>query len=355
MRIIITSPSASITNNVSGVSAVTNLIVRHNTSCIYERFVLGKRDGDARNWRWLLRTVTASVRWIYVMALKGNRAVVHFNLALDKRALIRDSPLILVARLFRRRLVVHIHGGEFITGAGIPVWLESVIAFTLAHGPIIVLSQKEKAMLEKRVRNDQIFVLPNCVGVEEATVFQRPYGDDEPLTILFLGRIALSKGIDLIYQSLEILRYTGVTFRFVIAGTGPAQDRYIPKFRELLGTKFEFSGVVTGAAKIELLKKCNVFLLPSLFEGLPMALLESMAFGLVAITTDVGSISTVLKHGTNGILVDAQPSAIVTAIERLSADRPYMQALSRNARWQILHSLQPEEYITQLNEIYKYE
>jgi glycosyltransferase involved in cell wall biosynthesis len=355
MRIIITSPSANITNNVSGVSAITNFIVRHNTVCSYEQFVLGKRDGEARTWRWLLRTLAASVRWVYVMALREKRAVVHFNLALDKRALLRDSPLILVARLFRRRIVVHIHGGEFITGVGIPSWLESVIALTLAHVPIIVLSQKEKAMLEKRVRNAQIFVLPNCVGVEEATSFQRSYVDDEPLTILFLGRIALSKGIDLIYLSLEILKEAEVNFRFVIAGSGPAEEYYIPKFRKLLGPKFEFSGVVAGAAKTELLKKCDVFLLPSRFEGLPMALLESMAFGLVAITTDVGSISTVLKDGDNGVLVDARPSAIVAALKRLSTDRSYMQALSENARRHILHNLRPETYVTRLNEIYEHE
>ena len=111
MRVIITSPSLNTTDNVSGVSAVTGFITSHNKSCQYVHFTLGKRDGESRNLRWLGRLLASYVKW-FGMLFAETRALVHFNLALEDRSLIRDLPLILAARGLRRRLIVHIHGGE---------------------------------------------------------------------------------------------------------------------------------------------------------------------------------------------------------------------------------------------------
>lgn len=356
MQVIITSPSLNTADNVSGISAVTQFIASHNTCCKYTHCVFGKKDREARNLMWLLRTLTSYARWVYVILIQ-TRAIVHFNLALDLRSLIRDLPLIMVARLFRRRVIIHIHGGEFLAGEGMPLWLKSVLRLTLARGPIIVLSQLEQALIERRTRNAKIFVLPNCIGVEEAKAFERAYPSDEPLTLLFLGRITESKGLDVLYQGLTALREKGARFRFVLAGAGPDEALYVRKFRELLGEDFDFRGVVAGTEKTEVLKKCNVFVLPSLCgEGMPIALLEGMAFGLVPVTTGVGSIPSVITHGSNGIIVGAQsPGEIVDAIDTLAADKQYMQALSKNGRQYIWENCRPDRYLRTLNAIYQYE
>jgi glycosyltransferase involved in cell wall biosynthesis len=104
------------------------------------------------------------------------------------------------------------------------------------------------------------------------------------------------------------------------------------------------------------LKSCNVFLLPSFFEGMPMSLLESMAFGLVPITTAVGSIPAVVSDGTTGILLnEPDPSEVVAAIRSLAADRERMERLSRDARSHICQHFQASVYCARLNEIYQYE
>lgn len=353
MHVIITSPSLTTTENVSGVSAVASFISRYNVACTYRHFTLGKKDNETRNVLWLLRNLASYAHWVYLL-LSDKHAIIHFNLALDRRSLIRDSPLIMLARLFRRRVILHIHGGEFLAGEGMPSWSKAVMRLTLACGPIIVLSQMERAMLENRVRDARVFVLPNCIAPDEARVFERTYRAEEPLTMLFLGRITVNKGIDVIYRALQASRRKGTRFRFVMAGAGPEQGLYVERFRNLLGEDFDFRGVVAGAEKTEVLKTCNILLLPSFFEGMPMALLESMAFGLVPITTNVGSISTVVKHGTNGIIVHRQaPQEIVDAIDRLAADREYMHMLSRNSRQYVLRNCVPEAYFEQLNTIYE--
>ena len=141
-----------------------------------------------------------------------------------------------------------------------------------------------------------------------------------------------------------------------MAGKGPEEKVFIQKFSDLLGIDFEFKGVVSGDQKTGLLKECNVFLLPSFYEGLPMALIESMSFGLVPITTNVGSIKYVIGDGINGIIVNTHSSEeIAFAIEKLSKDKEYMSELSKNARQYIFNNFNPEEYIARLNEIYSYE
>ena len=356
MRVIITAPSLDTSHNVSGVSAVTRFIVSHNSSCQYVHFALGKRDCEARNLRWLGRTLRSYARWIQTLLGEG-RALIHFNLALDRRSLLRDSPLIMIARLLRRRVIIHIHGGELIAGKGISALMKSLIEVTLGRGPIIVLSELEQGLLEGRVRKGATLItLPNCVGVEQAETFERADAGDGVLRILFLGRISVNKGIDVLYEALVAARKKDIAFSFVMAGTGPEETAYVRKFRELLGDRFEFTGVVGGPEKTEVLKQCNVFLLPSLFEGMPMALLESMAFGLVPIVTDVGSIRAVVSDEENGVIVNTRaPLEIVEALSRLSADRPYAQRLGANARQRILQRCRPDDYVKQLNAIYCHE
>jgi glycosyltransferase involved in cell wall biosynthesis len=219
-----------------------------------------------------------------------------------------------------------------------------------------VLSPLEKAWLAAKIPEARVSVLPNCVAVDDAKTFERAYPAGEPLTILYLGRISLNKGIDVIYDALKTLKERGSQVRFVLAGTGPDEALYVPQFRDLLGDAFSFRGVVTGRRKTQLLKECNVFLLPSRFEGLPMALLECMAFGLVPVTTGVGSIPTVVAHGVNGLLIQEPDAAqIVDAVGALSADKENMRRLSTNARERILNAATADSYVSALNRIYRHD
>ena len=315
-------------------------------------FMLGKGDHEARGAKWLVKLFAQYLRWIYLISTE-RRSLVHFNIAMERRGMIRDAPLIIVARFFCRRTIVHIHGGEFLSGCEMPRWLRVIVRVALANGPVIVLSELERAALSRNVPKARIVVLPNCIDLGEARRFERAFVDHEGLTILFLGRICEAKGIQAIYQALETSRNRGIKSRFVMAGGGPEEDLYVRKFRKLLGRDFEFAGVVTGSEKMSLFRKCNVFVLPSKFEGMPMALLESMAFGLVPITTGVGSIPEIVKDGHNGIIVNWQSSEeIANAIKRLSVDSEYMRNLGRNARQHIFDYCNSERYVKQLNAVY---
>jgi len=355
MEAIITSPSLDATRNISGISSVTAFIIRHNTSCKYIHFTLGKADNEARGLRGVLRNLSAYLHWVSLV-LSHRHTAIHFNLALDTRGVLRDLPLIFVARVFCRRIIVHLHGGEFSTGREMPYWVRCSVGHVLAKGPIIVLSEHQRNTLRKTLPKATIAVLPNCAEIDDAKAFDPEHKDVGRLTILFLGRISTNKGLGTIHNALKSLRSRGVAFRFIMAGSGPDENTFVNRFSDLLGDDFQFSGVVTGAEKTRLLQTCDIFLLPSLFEGMPMSLLECMAFGMVPITTAVGSIPNVVKHWVNGILVGKDsPEEIVDAVERLAHDNKALALLGQCARRNVLEWCDPAQYVTRLNEIYAYD
>src|SRR5678816_1608085 len=83
----------------------------------------------------------------------------------------------------------------------------------------------------------------------------------------------------------------------------------------VLGEDFHYGGIVSGAEKVKALSAADIFLMPSRYEGLSMALLEAMAAGCVPIVSNRGSMPTVVEDGRNGFLVD--PGDITQIVGKL--------------------------------------
>lgn len=355
MNIIITAPSLDPNINVSGISSVVNFIIEHNPANHYIHFKLGKNDHDRGRLKTTFRILKEYYFWFCAMIFKKN-IFVHFNLSLDKRSLIRDTPLILFSRLFGKKMLIHLHGGEYLRESDVPNWISSILKLILSGKEIkITLSQSEKEVIIKKYSARNVVSLPNCVEIKEAQKFNRKYENKNPVNLLFFGRIVERKGIDIILQALKILNEKGMNFKFNMAGAGPDQEKYVRAFYSSLGSAFEFKGVVSGAKKNELLSQCDIFLLPSLFgEGLPMSLLESMSYEMTPIVTDDGSMKNVIKTGENGIIVEkGSASSLANAIINLIQDEQLLEKIGKNARHYVFENHDPNAYIMELNRIYK--
>ena len=131
--------------------------------------------------------------------------------------------------------------------------------------------------------------------------------------------------MDYLLEAMKVLKEEGRAFTLHFAGIEQGKNGYIEKFQSLLGEQFVYEGIVSGVKKTDLFKRCQIFVLPSLYEGLPMSLLETMAYGLVPVVTNVGSISEYVKDGENGLLIDTRDSvSIVKALKCLITDRELM-------------------------------
>jgi glycosyltransferase involved in cell wall biosynthesis len=126
----------------------------------------------------------------------------------------------------------------------------------------------------------------------------------------------------------------GIEVRLVVAGSGP-DDTPLRQYAVELGIEnvVSFTGPVFGECKIKLLRAADVFVLASHAEGLPYALLESMAAGVPVIATRVGAIPDVVLGESHGLFVPLQdPNAIAHAIVRLAADRELLAQMSAACR-----------------------
>jgi glycosyltransferase involved in cell wall biosynthesis len=353
MKIIITSPSLDAKTNVSGVSEITNFIIKSNPKHQYSHFRLGKTDNEKRGFFRIIRILFAWIKWFFLM-ISNSKMLIHFNFALDKRSSYRDLPLIMLAQLLGKKMVIHLHGGEFLQEKKPSRILQMALSKTLSgKDPIIVLSPLEKEIVAEKFNAVNVSVLPNSIDLTVAGSFSRNGQAGSSPKLLFIGRVDRNKGVEYIYQALKMLKDKGVPFKFSMAGAGPEKDEYVEKFSASLNSHFEYKGVVSGKVKEDLFKESNIFLLPSMYEGLPISLIETMSYGIVPVVTNVGSIGTLVKPGETGIFVNKHSARdIADSIEKLLNNKTLMGQLSRNAREIVFRDFNPELYIEKLNEIY---
>ena len=449
--IIITAPSLDPTQNVSGVSTVVQFIIENNKEREYQHFQIGKTDKESggvlqRLWRiWRCygewKTLLSSTAYethmrcnetsqkrlrnaidaCYENKIKDNKdnqdnkdnkgnlkptqredteTIIHYSFPLSAPSILRDPWFMHYALKRGYKMVVHVHGGLFLTAPRIPFLLERILKWVFSWDvPFIVLSEGEKEILEKRFGAKRVEVLPNCPDApkgndtqsEIATIRgcattihehgslrygagtydnlellnQRSDLNLEPtceasalnqrraLILGYLGRIEPNKGMTELLEALKKCKAEGRGFKVRFAGKEQTEGEYLPRFKEALGDDFEYCGLVSGETKREFLDSLDVFVMPTYFEGLPMSLLETMSYGAVPVVTKVGSIPTVVKDGENGLFVKVKDvDSICEALKKLDDDRVLLAKMSVEARRTIQENFSATKYVERLNAIY---
>lgn len=198
---------------------------------------------------------------------------------------------------------------------------------------VVVLSgETEAEMREAGFSERQIVRIPNGVDVTRFRPGPESPARRPPRTVLFLGRLDAQKGVDtLIAAWVRIARdLPGVTL--AIGGHGPeAAALRALAANAAVADRVRFLGVVPDPE--EHLRTADAFVLPSLFEGLPNALLEAMATGLPCVATAIGGTTDVATDGRDALLVPpADAAALATALRRVLTDADLAEGLGAAAR-----------------------
>lgn len=355
MKVIITSPSLNPEENVSGISSVTQFIIYNNKEVEYIHFEVGKKDAESGNKLYrILRILRNRVEWKRLLTQHLD-AVVHYNMPLMGAAVIRDYMLLQVAHWRKLPIVLHVHGGSYMKNRQRPWLVQNLITKVFSWTKhIIVLSDEEKHIVEEDFCAQNVHSLPNCIDLAEAHAYKRCFDNKRTLSVLYLGRIEKNKGVDYIFEAAKCLKADGVPFTLYFAGKEETEGEYISRFQTEFGDLFTYHGVVFGKEKNDLLKQCDVFLLPSFYEGLPMSLIETMSYGIVPVVTNVGSISSVVTDKQNGIFVKIKDADdIALAIKTLCADRDLLASLATCAHETIFSLFDDKAYVAKLNKLYQ--
>lgn len=244
-----------------------------------------------------------------------------------------DLALLVIARLRRVPVVLHIHGGrfdEFLDGLD-PARRGIARAGARRANRVVVLSEGWRNRLLTRLPGARLEVVENGVPI---TRLAAPSGDAAQPLILFLGALCRAKGVEDLVHAFA--RSPGPARLALI---GPEYEPgFVNAMRSLaaelgVAERVDLPGPTQGLAKDAWLSKASLFVLPSYAEGLPMALLEAMAAGLPVIATRVGAIPTVIDSGRTGLLIDAGDiDALSSSIARLVGDAGLRADLGQRAR-----------------------
>ena len=265
--------------------------------------------------------------------------------------IVRDSLLVIIAACFRKKVILHFHGGNYNLNKKIPFILKIFlnVSILLSH-KIITQGKKEQEFFIEHFNIDigNIIFIPNSVKTPTSFLFK---SQGLP-KILYLGRIDKNKGLKEITLALEQLK-NKIDFKFIIAGDGPDKDDFIGDCQKRIPDNYNYLGIISGKEKEMVLDESNIFLMPSYYEGLPYALLEAMAYKLIPIVTPVGSIPEIVEDGKNGFLVPVYNyKAIINSIIELDANPKKFEEMSQNAYETIKSDYSLSNYTNKINAVY---
>jgi glycosyltransferase involved in cell wall biosynthesis len=172
------------------------------------------------------------------------------------------------------------------------------------------------------------------------------------LAIAALGRLSAEKGFDALIDCVAMLRSRGMAITLWIGGEGACRNALQ---RQIARLKLEDTVLLRGhvADPQIMLQAADIFVLSSLREGLPNAVLEAMALETPVIATRVAGVPSVITHGEHGLLVDiGDTGQLADAIARLATDAGLRARLAHAGRQRIEQSYDFRERMRKMARVY---
>ena len=178
----------------------------------------------------------------------------------------------------------------------------------------IVLLYWKLAEQAKRLglSEEKIWIIPNGIDVEkmldyerqlDAESIKRKYGIAEgEKVILYVGRLVKMKRVEIVIEVIKKLLNANLKVKGLIVGDGPQRAK-LEKIARPISHHIKFTGFLPEE-RFKCYYIADLFILPSLSEGLPTVLLEAASFGLPAVATNTNGIPDIVIHGKTGFLVN---------------------------------------------------
>lgn len=277
--------------------------------------------------------------------------IVHIHTA-SRGSFFRKSAIVLLAKLFRKKTVLHIHGGEFKLFFNNAGFLKSYIKYILnTVDEVICLSDEWKIYFDSLTDKKKSIVLNNPVIIPAETTDKKI---SLPVKVLFLNHINTAKGIfDVISFFNENKEWLKDSFQLTIAGAGDSEQLQQLLVTNKLNDIIEYKGWVEGKEKETLIKNSDVFILTSYNEGLPVSILEAMAYKKAIISTNVGGIPRIVRPNENGWLISpGDKPALVTIFKEIKNNILILETYGLRS-YEISKDYSPENVNKKLGRIYE--
>src|SRR4051794_3729352 len=307
--------------------------------------------GRLRRTVVFLQAMAAMVAW----CLRRGPRVVHVHISV-RGSWYRKSAFVVAAKLLRRPVVMQFRSGpgdlaNFVDRVG-PLrraWFR--VLFRLPDRMISV-SAAGAEELQRRYRPGDVQVVTNPAPPVGPPRELRESNGRAP-ELLFIGGFKNpTKGAQYLLGALQkVISEDGADVAVTLAGAGDPS----PEFKRLIDEHegIRAVGWLDPDDKLDAMRRADFFVLPSLSEGMPNAMLEAMAQGCAVIASSVGAVPDVVTNGVDGLVVPPGDSeALARAIAELVGDPTRRDELGR-AGQQRVERLSRDEVYAQLESIYR--
>lgn len=301
--------------------------------------------GTLRPWKGLAYAVEAMMvaRW---MQRKGLRHLhVHFG---NSGATVG----VLTKRLNHCHLSFTIHGpDEFddVPGQHLVMKMQEADA-------VVCISQFARSQLMRLTGSDQWQKMQVChLGVEAAQFPFRMRMSCGVLELLCVGRLTPAKCQLLLVQACARLRDAGLSFHLKMVGDGP--DRMLIE-KEMVMLNLQDRITMTGALNQqevrEALQQADVFVLPSLAEGIPVVLMEAMCCGVPCVTTRINGIPELIEDGFTGLLATpGDLDSLTSQLHRMMSSAQLRRNIAEAAHEKVRMDFDLVKNVQRLNHIFQ--
>jgi glycosyltransferase involved in cell wall biosynthesis len=276
-----------------------------------------------------------AVSQLICLGALGRIDVMHIHMSAYGSAL-RKGILTLLGAMLGIPVIVHMHGSNFNEFySSLPGFCRKLLGFVLNRARFVIVlgsGWRDFLISELGVAQERIAVIFNGVpGPADVDDTRSPPGD--LARIVFLGQLGERKGVPDLLAAFQSPRLLSKAWTATVAGDGAVEEFRTAVAEAGLSGRVAVPGWVDSCAANDLLCQADIFVLPSHFEAMPIAILEALAHGVAVVATPVGAIPEFLTDGQNAVLVPpGAPDQIADAIARLIDDVDERQRLGAAGR-----------------------
>jgi len=248
----------------------------------------------------------------------------------------KDVILIALLRLFRIKIVYHIHNRGIIKEKNNRM-NDLFYRFVFENARVILLSKHLYYDIETYVPVSNVFYCPNGIADYQPGIGFLSPEKNSPFRILFLSNLMREKGIFILVEACVILQRKGYNFQCdFVGGEGDVKGSELAAFAKHRGltTEVNYLGKRYGKLKEMVFEEADVFVLPSRCDCFPLVILEAMQHRLPVISFAEGGIPDMVDDGVTGYLLsrDEGASDIAGRIEHLMKNPWLRQEMGGNGR-----------------------
>lgn len=288
---------------------------------------------------------------------RENPDIVHFH---GSRA---GTNTLLPAKIKKKPVIYTVHGWSFHTGTAAAVQKGRIIAekFLVSRCDKVVCgSEADIKNGKKFLKAGDYLLIHNSVDTEKfspATKNKRVLSElgikEDDFTVCFIARITYQKDPLTFIRAVKLVKEKRPEIKFVMIGDGDLKDTALAEADKLgVRNSIIFSPFRTDV--VQVLASVDVFVLPSLWEVIPLAMLEAMAMEKICIATGIEGTTEALTHNENGLLFNPGDFAgLAEQIIMVYEQRDLAEKLRKKARETVVNSFDLKKLVKANEELYR--